>query len=297
VTDLNITVQKKKYSKPFFSSDFGGWEIDFMIVPFLTLQSSIFTHFKTNQINADQGNSNFYYLFAISINTKYLYVFPSFAKDTTTVIESISKMLNQFVVIKSIRGDYDKVFVSYILTNYLTLGNIRYYFTPQMYTNRNRVVDRAIRTIRDMFYNLGQNASLFDKNLMQKVVHAYNNKIHKTLFNRFTANREQHNSMIEHTFIIEENMELYRVNHNLMEKYQYLPGDILLCHIPVKESLRVKRRKNFHTLAYFIKYLHGNVLIQIYTSDIQIAVPIYCTKFLAKNIDTLSEEAKRTFLK
>jgi hypothetical protein len=34
VKDLNITVQKKKYSKPYFSSDFGGWEIDFMIVPF-----------------------------------------------------------------------------------------------------------------------------------------------------------------------------------------------------------------------------------------------------------------------
>jgi hypothetical protein len=69
VKDLNISMQKKKYSKPYFSSDFGGWEIDFMIIPFSTLPSSIFTHFKTNQINADQGNSNFYYLFAININT------------------------------------------------------------------------------------------------------------------------------------------------------------------------------------------------------------------------------------
>jgi hypothetical protein len=56
-----------------------------MIVPFPSEGSSIFTHFKTNKINADQGNSNFYYLFAININTKYLHVFPSFAKDTTTV--------------------------------------------------------------------------------------------------------------------------------------------------------------------------------------------------------------------
>jgi hypothetical protein len=43
--------------------------------------------------------------------------------------------------------------------------------------------------------------------------------------------------MIEHTYIIEKNLELNRVNHNLMEKCQYLPGDILPCHIPVKESL------------------------------------------------------------
>jgi hypothetical protein len=148
-----------------------------------------------------------------------------------------------------------------------------------------------------MFYNLGPNTSLFDNNLMQKVVHAYNNKIHKALFNKFTPNQAQYNSMIEHTYIIEKNMELDRVNHSLLEKYQYQPGDVLLCHIPVKESFRVKRRKNFDTLAYFIKYLHGNVLIQIYTSGIQIAVPIYYTKFIAKSIDTLSEEAKRTFLK
>jgi hypothetical protein len=236
VKDLNITVQKKKYSKPYFSSDFGGWEIDFMIVPFPSEGSSIFTHFKTNKINADQGNSNFYYLFAININTKYLYVFPSFAKDTTTVIESISKMLNQWVEIKSIRGDYDSAFVTPFLTNFLTSKNIRYFFTPQVFTNRNGVVDHVIRTICDMFYNLDPNASLFDNSLMQKVVHEYN-KIHKALFNRFTPNQAQHNSMIEHTYIIETNLEFGKINHRLMEKYQYLPGDILLCHIPVKQSL------------------------------------------------------------
>jgi hypothetical protein len=148
-----------------------------------------------------------------------------------------------------------------------------------------------------MFYNPGPNSSLFDNSLMQKVVHTYNNKIHKALFNRFTPNHAQHNSMIEHTYIIEKNMELDRVNHSLLEKYKYLPNDILLCHIPVNQSLRIKRRKKFDTLAYFIKYLHGNVLIQIHNTNEQIAVPMYCTKFIAKSIDTLSEEAKLTFLK
>jgi hypothetical protein len=70
----------------------------------------------------------------------------------------------------------------------------------------------------------------------------------------------------------------------------------LLCHIPVKETLRVKRRKNFDTLTYFIKYLHWNVLISTCYSNDEIAVPTYCTKFIVKNIDMLSEEAKRTFL-
>jgi hypothetical protein len=80
--------------------------------------------------------------------------------------------------------------------------------------------------------------------------------------------------MIEHTYIIEKNLELDRVNHNLIEKFQYLPGDILLSHIPLKETLRIKRRKNFDTLAYFIKYLDGNVLIKTCYSNEEIAVPI-----------------------
>jgi hypothetical protein len=54
VPDHNINLRKKKYSKPYFSSDLHGWEIDFMIVPFnFKSPQSIFEHFKTNQINAD----------------------------------------------------------------------------------------------------------------------------------------------------------------------------------------------------------------------------------------------------
>jgi hypothetical protein len=69
--------------------------------------------------------------------------------------ESISKMINQWVETKSTRGDYDSAFVSPFLTKFLTEKNIRHLFTPQVFTNRNRVVDRVILTIRDMFYNLG----------------------------------------------------------------------------------------------------------------------------------------------
>jgi hypothetical protein len=60
---------------------------------------------------------------------------------------------------------------------------------------------------------------------MQEFVHAYNNKIHKALFNRFIPNQTQYNSMIGHMYIIEKNQELDRVNNRVMEKYQYEPGD------------------------------------------------------------------------
>jgi hypothetical protein len=45
-----------------------------------------FANYKENLKNADEGNSNFYYLFVFNINTKYLNVFPSFSKDEKTFI-------------------------------------------------------------------------------------------------------------------------------------------------------------------------------------------------------------------
>jgi hypothetical protein len=49
-------------------------------------------------------------------------------------------------------------------------------------------------------------------------------------------------------------------------------------------------------LAYFVRYLYGNVLIKTCYSNDEIAVPRYCRKFMAKSIDILSEEWKRAFL-
>jgi hypothetical protein len=125
VPDHSINLQKKRYSKPYFSSHFHGWEIDFMIVPFnRNVPQSLFNHFKNNQLNGDEGNSNFYYLFEININTKYLYVFPSFKKDSFTVVNSLNKILYDKEQIKSIRGDFDSAFVNSTLTDYLPNNNI-----------------------------------------------------------------------------------------------------------------------------------------------------------------------------
>jgi hypothetical protein len=119
---------------------------------------------------------------------------------------------------------------------------------------------------------------------MEKIVHKYNNTIHKSLFNRFTPNQAQHNSMIEHVFIMEKTLELENVKEAISYKYTYDPGDILLCHIPTKDRIYAKRRRNFDTLAIFINYDHGNALIQPYNTNQNIVLPIYCTKFLCKSI-------------
>jgi hypothetical protein len=171
IKDYNINKNKKRYSKPYFTWDTGGWEINFMVLP-MSRQTALktFANYKENLKNVDEGNSNFYYFFVININTKYLYVFPSFSKDEKKVIASISELLENNTLIKSVRGDYDAAFVNGVEI-FLNQNNIKYFFSPYKYTNRNRIVDRVIRTIRDMFFNIGLHVSLFDVELMQKVVH------------------------------------------------------------------------------------------------------------------------------
>jgi hypothetical protein len=146
-----------------------------------------------------------------------------------------------------------------------------------------------------MFYNLGPSVITFDINLMEKIVHRYNNTIHKSLFNRFTPNQAQHNSMIEHVYIMEKNLELEKAKEAIDTLRGYFPGDILLCRIPTKERIHAKRRKNFDSLTTFLNYTHGNVVVQPIYSNQQVVLPIYCTKYLRKSIDRLNIDERRTF--
>jgi hypothetical protein len=56
-------------------------------------------------------------------------MFPSFSKDEKTVIASISELLADNILIKSVRGDYDAAFVNG-LEAYLNKNNIKYFFSP-----------------------------------------------------------------------------------------------------------------------------------------------------------------------
>jgi hypothetical protein len=143
IKDYNIYKNKKRICKCYFSSHTGGWEIDFMVLPMSRATVlKMFANFKENLKNADEGNLNFYYLFVININTKYLHVFQSFSKDEKTVIESISELLQNNILIKSVHGDYDAAFVN-CLEAYLNKNNIKYFISPYKYTNKNHVVDCA----------------------------------------------------------------------------------------------------------------------------------------------------------
>jgi hypothetical protein len=101
-----------------------------------------------------------------------------------------------------------------------------------------------------MFSNIGPHVSLFDVELMQKVVHFYNNYIYRSLFIRFTPNHSQNNYIIEPTFIQEKSRQLEKARKPSLNYFpEYAPGNIFLVNVPNKDRLKTKRRRYYDMLA------------------------------------------------
>jgi hypothetical protein len=196
--------------------------------------------------------------------------------------------MNKGFPINNIRGDLDPAFGN-TLCNWLDdpRRNIKNYFTEYQFTNRNRVVDRVMRTIRDIFNQLGANDKelLCNIKLMEKVVERYNNTPHRAFDNKFTPNQVQHNHQLEAFYIRTQKMKLEEVNHLQYKFKNYKPGNILLVHIPFKD-INYKRRRNFTHLAEFINYEFGNVKCNVlYPEPLNIiTLPIYYTQLVARDI-------------
>jgi hypothetical protein len=123
-----------------------------------------------------------YYLAVININTRYLFFIPF--ELNVTPNQAATKKVFEFIInilnennqpMTNLRGDADPKFTKHTTNkttdpNILTLGtqkfvarknetkvvkylsdnNINFYMSASKYTNKNRVLDRAIRTIRDL---------------------------------------------------------------------------------------------------------------------------------------------------
>jgi hypothetical protein len=69
---------------------------------------------------------------------------------------------------------------------------------------------------------------------------------------------------------------------------QYQLRDYLLCHIPYEiHTLGFKRRRNFDTLARFVRNIHGTVEEEIISSNEREVIPMYYTKKLTNRLNNI----------
>lgn len=311
----------QQYYRPYFSPYTNSYEIDYVFIP----------NFEKPQV----------YLACININTKYLFMIPvkrrSIADTDECITQINSTIAKQFPgsSIQHIRGDADSAFGKVVedegqtfpglhKDSDIVIGNMRFrnnIFTKHLYdvgiglflsrspfTNKNRVIDRVIRTIRD---RLGENYLLFNNpKIIAKVVEEYNNTPHSAFNHEFTPFQVQSDQEIEEYYIRQQMKRLDEVK-KLQEKnefFNYKPGNVLLIHLSfakTKDKLR-KRRRVFNRLAIFDSYVNGNVRCSVlernedgeidYVNYERIVIPIFYTKFLCEDEKRIPEKYKQLIL-
>jgi hypothetical protein len=259
------------------------------------------------------------YLFCVNINTKYLVVYPLGHTHTKPEIEDKIKELKKKHFVSSIRGDGEFEWVNY--------------HSSSPYDNHNRVVDRVIRTIRD---TLGQNYyNMRDNNRVQVMVDYYYHTPHNTLRLGkmiFTPEEVEGNKDLEGIFM-RKNKEILEVVQARQKKeglHKYKTGNVIMVHLDFTRTpwKFMKTRRKYNALAVFKEYKHGNVVCVVYKSGVasavasagasavlatgaineedikdtsmkvgkEITVPIYYTKYVSENIETIPEKYKYYFL-
>jgi hypothetical protein len=252
--DGKFLQRKKKYSRKSFSPELGGYEMDIMFA----------------------GRAQ--YLVIININTKFLHVFPIFDKTWATIYKILEHFIPAFHV-TSLRGDDESAFTTLLLQRLYARYGVK-------------IVDSVIRTIRDLF---GANDKNIEDNVkMQEVVDYLNNSTNRST--KFTPSEMETYPDLERSWI-RHNQE---INDGVVAKqradglWDYVRGDILLVYVAHKTSEVFKKKRGlFNSLGEFRQYVNGNVELELITSNKIVVVPIYFTKFCAKNIDSIPYEIAR----
>jgi hypothetical protein len=278
----------RKLFRPYFSPYTNSYEIDYVYGG------------MTKVIDIDTQKTTFvprHYFFCININTKYLIVKPlpmgekgrlEYTLNAMKAIKNEIENMNPEQSISHIRGDSDSAFAKIIVSketpdkkgsinlgsgmyrpnsfvNFLKANNISLYLSPSKFINKNRVVDRVIRTIRD---KLGEDPiKFYEPENIQKAVDEYNNSRHTAFNHEYTPKEVQMHKDLEEYYIREnmnraEEVKSMQISEGL---FLYKPGNILLIHLnfsKTKDKLN-KTRRTFNRLAEFLNYDHGNVVCQV----------------------------------
>ena len=264
IVDKQPKIQMKNYSRPYFSPKFLSWEADLVY----------FTSKTKKPLS---------YMFIINVNTKFLYVV--FISDKSED-EMINAFMNLFqmktnnvqcpngIRINNLRFDGESSLNSKLMKRFYDKYKIKTYSNSSRFINKNRIVDRVIRTIRSAWDNLeiGDVSLKKHRQIMQQIVSLYNNSIHKsTGIKPIKMTFED-----ELNYIKNKELEL----RNIMSKQRedgmlnYKPGDKLKLYLPSSKVNRfTKKHIYYSTPAKFISYNHGNVIAE--TDGGIVEVPIY----------------------
>jgi hypothetical protein len=194
--------------------------------------------------------------------------------------------------VKYIRGDREKGFTSKKITKMFEGNDIQTYFTASKFTYHNKLVDVVIKTIRNAI-----GYRMISEDQLQKIVSYYNHTYHKTI--DCTPLEMMQNKDFEDQYIRYCTQRLLEVKQR--QEFEgllsYERGNILLLHCDLSKTAQrdEKRRRFWDRVGEFVQYNHGNVVVRLLGSPINIGstqyrvidLPVYYTRLIAKNRDEI----------
>lgn len=121
------------------------------------------------------GASPRYFLVFININSRKLYVYPMKDKGTKQVLSTLERFYQEVGKISNLTSDQDKAYLSDGVLMFMKEHNIDYRTTAEHDHNRLGIINRVIRTLRDMNHDRD-----FTIESMNRCVEGYNNSIHSS---------------------------------------------------------------------------------------------------------------------
>jgi hypothetical protein len=208
------------------------------------------------------------------------------------------------------KGDGEPSFASTARTM-KDMKNVFFHLRPPSYlngyhmTNSYNLIDAVVRTIRNLVGRVSQyNPKAFGNHqIMATVIDTYNSTVHSAFKNKMSPQDLQSSQLLEAEYISSCQQRAGEVDEKRLKAglLTYEKGSILLVHLPLEKTEygMQKRRRNFDELAMFDSYQSGNVvcdLLHPYPAFKRVIIPVYYTKYLARNLEELDQKYDRSFI-
>lgn len=259
--DLNPIKQQEKLQRHTFSKYINSYELDLM--------------FFTFNPNFNQA----IYLVMININTRFAHIVLIPDRTIESIKRAISKLIYYGLKISHVRYDGELALNSIEMKEFWQSMNINFYSSTSKFTNKNRIVDRFIRTLRDLYFNSVGDKKLSYENqhdLMQQIVTFYNNTEHSsTGMTPAEMTYEHEYKYIETMTRMDKMQRQKQIKEGL---YNLKNGDKIKVYLDMSKTSEgfFKKRGNYVHDATFIEYRHGNVICDV--NGVTIEIPIYWVK-------------------
>lgn len=191
----------------------------------------------------DKTKDGLNYLMLININTRKAYCYPMKGKGAKEVAQALNKFFEDEPDVYSITSDQDAAYLSNDVLQLMKTKNIVYTTTEDNNHNVLGIINRFMRTIRDM---VGENRFINEKE-MDSLIDSYNNSPHRSLDYKIP------NEMTE------KDEKEYVKTKSQNNPYDFKPNDRVRI-IQAKEPFS-KRRNKVSKEAYIVDSKAGNQFI------------------------------------